>query len=474
MKIIEKKTTFGIIIGTRGFFNPQLAKEARVQLLAQLDRLGYDYVILPEQATEHGAVETYAHARMCADLFDRYRKQIDGILVILPNFGDELGIVQTLQMARLDVPVLVQACNDRLDAVSVRQRRDAFCGKISVCNNLYQYGIPFTDTTEHTCDIDSPGFAKDLAFFASVCRVVNGLRQARIGAIGARPAPFQTVRYSEKILQASGITVVTVDLSEILARAQKLDANAAVVKHKLAEIQAYGTIPSDIPKEQILSQARLSVAIDQWMEENDCHASAIQCWTSVQDNYGCATCLSMSLMGQRRMPSACEVDVTGAVSMYALLLASGQAPGLLDWNNNYGQEQDKCVCTHCSSLPRDFVAGRIEISALDLLGETLGRDRCFGAIKGRVLAGPMTYFRASTDDRLGRIKSYLGQGEFTDDPFDMDGGIAVCKVDRLRDLMGFICQNGFEHHVAMVRGHVADVIEEAVCKYLDWDIYRHD
>ncbi|MDH7598918.1 MAG: hypothetical protein QHH07_04665 [Sedimentisphaerales bacterium] len=473
MRNLDDKVTFGVIIGTRGFFNPQLASEGRRQVLSLLKRLGYGYVILPEDATGHGAVETYAHAKRCAELFDKHRRQIDGILVILPNFGDELGLVQTLEMARLDVPVLVQASNDRLDQVGVHQRRDAFCGKISVCNNLYQYGIPFTDTSQHTCDIESEQFAQDLAFFAGVCRVVRGLRHARIGAIGARPAPFQTVRYSEKLLQDSGITVITVDLSEILARAQMLDDSAQAVRQKIEQIKAYGQIPPEVLPDQISRQARLSVAIEQWMAENECVASAIKCWTSVQHNFGCATCLSMSLMGQQHMPSACEVDVTGAVSMYALLLASGQAPGFLDWNNNYGDQEDKCVCTHCSSLPREFVGRQIEISPLDLLGETLGRDRCFGAIKGHVAPGDMTFFRISTDDRLGRIKAYLGQGQFTDDPFDMDGGIAVCKVDRLRELMGFICQNGFEHHVAMARGRCADILEEAVTKYLDWDLYRH-
>jgi len=470
---MAKETTFGIIIGTRGFFNPQLAKDARRLLQRQLEALGYNYVMLPEKATSHGAVETYAHAKQCAELFNKHRQQIDGIVVILPNFGDELGVVQTIQMAGLDVPVLVQACNDRPDQVGVKQRRDAFCGKISVCNNLYQYGIPFTDTTEHTCDIDSQTFANDLASFAAVCRVVKGLRHARIGAIGARPAAFQTVRYSEKLLQDTGITVITVDLSEILARANRLDADAADVKKKLAQIRDYGRIPPEIPAEQVVRQARLSVAIEHWMEENECHASAIQCWTSVQNNYGCAVCLSMSMMGQNGKPSACEVDVTGAVSMYALLLASGQAPGFLDWNNNYAYEPDKCVCTHCSNFPKAFVGREVEISALDLLGQTLGSERCFGAIKGHVAPGEMTFFRVSTDDRMGRIKAYLGQGEFTDDPFDMDGGIAVCKVDRLRELMGLVCQNGFEHHVAMARGHCADVLEEAICKYLDWDLYRH-
>ncbi|HEC02548.1 MAG TPA: fucose isomerase, partial [Phycisphaerales bacterium] len=408
MNIVNKTLTFGLIVGTRGFFNPKLADEGRKQLLAKLDSLGYSHVILPEDATAYGAVETLADARKCAELFKKNRDDIDGVIVVLPNFGDELGVVETLNSAKLDVPVLVQACSDRLDAVDVQGRRDAFCGKLSVCNNLYQYGIPFTDTSEHTCDIDSDIFAGDIERFGRVCRVVKGLRNARIGAIGARPGAFQTVRFSEKLLQDSGITVVTVDLSEIIGNAQKLDEKAQAVQQKLSEIEDYGNIPDRIDRANIVKQARLSVAIDDWIQENEIDASAIQCWTSVQNNYGCATCLSMSMMGERYMPSACEVDVAGAVSMYALLLASREIPGFLDWNNNYGEEKNKCVCTHCSNYPKSFMGRDVEISELDILGESLGRENCFGAVKGHVAAGPMTYFRISTDDRRGKIKAYLG------------------------------------------------------------------
>jgi len=466
--------TFGLIVGTRGFFNSQLAREGRKQLEEKLNSLGFEYVIPPENDTPNGAIESLADARRCAELFQKNHARIDGVVVILPNFGDELGVVQTLQLSGLNVPVLIQACNDTLDAVDVQGRRDAFCGKLSVCNNLYQYGIPFTDTSEHTCDIDSDLFANDLDYFARVCRVVRGLRTARIGAIGSRPAAFQTVRFSEKLLQHTGITVVPVDLSEIIGNARKLDRQSVQVRQKLTRIKDYGSIPDAISEENIVKQACLSVVIDEWMEENGLDASAIQCWTSIQNNYGCAACLSMSLMGEDYKPSACEVDVAGAVSMYALLLASGNAPGFLDWNNNYGSEKDKCVCTHCSNYPRSFMEQDIEISNLDILGENIGRDKCFGAIKGNVAPGPFTYFRISTDDVKGKIKAYLGEGEFTDDPFGMDGGIAVCKIPRLRKLMGYLCRNGFEHHVAMARSHCANVLQEAIEKYIQWDLYHHD
>jgi len=473
MRVADKRITFGVIVGTRGFFNPEHARNARKEIVAKLDTLGFGTVILPADATEHGAVESIKDATKCAALFRQHAEDIDGVVVILPNFGDEIGIVETLNRAKLGVPVLIQASKDVIDKVDVKGRRDAFCGKISVCNNLVQYGIPFTGTRSHTVDIDSDEFTADLDSFARICRVVKGLTSARIGAIGARPAAFQTVRYSEKILQQQGITVVTLDLSEIIGAAEKIDDKAAKVQEKLSEIRAYGRIPSRIVEANIVRQARFGVVVEEWMEENMLDASCIQCWESIQNNYGCATCLTMSMMGEKLMPSACEVDLAGAVSMYALTLVSGKAPGFLDWNNNYGNEVDKCVNTHCSNFPKSFMGSDIEISDLDVLGESLGRENCFGAIKGKVAAGDMTFFRMSTNDVEGLIHAYLGEGEFTDDPFPMDGGIAVCKIGNLKNLLKHITRNGFEHHVAMVRGQWAEVLHEAIDTYMDWDLYVH-
>jgi len=476
MKLLKKPTTFGLIVGSRGFFNSELAIQGRKDILAKLDSLGYRYVIPEESATPNGAIETYADAKLCAEYFRKHQEEIDGVVVILPNFGDELGVVHTLDMARLKVPVLVQACNDEdPEKLLIAERRDAFCGKISVCSNLYQFGIPFTDTTSHTCRIDSEEFANDLDHFSRVCRVVKGLTHLRVGAIGARPAAFHTCRYSEKLLQGTGVTVVTVDLSDIIARAKKLlGAPSEAVDQKMVDIRGYGTIALNILDEKVLKQACWSVALDGWLEENDCDASAIQCWTSVQENFGCATCLSMSMMGERFMPSACEMDVPGVVSMVGLLLASGNPPGFLDWNNNYGTDQNKCINTHCSNFPKSFVGGDIEISNLDVLGAALGEENCFGGIKAKVKEGAMTYFRMSTDDREGKIRSYVGEGNFTEDPNTIQGGSAVCEIPELRQLLKFLCKNGFEHHVAMTRGHYGKVLHEAVDTYLDWDVYYHE
>ena len=471
----NKKMCFGVIIGTRAYFNSALAKDVRAQLLKTLDELGYGYVILPEDATPTGSssIETREDALKCAELFRQHRDEIDGIIVSLPNFGFEIGIINAISAAELNVPVLVQACDDDNDKVDLDHRRDAFCGKISVCNNLYQYGIPFTDTTLHTYSIYSDLLKKDLVKFAGVCRVVNGLRHCRIGQIGTRPLGFNTCRASEKLLQKYGITVVPADLSEVIFAAQKLALDDPRVLAKLEEVKAYAHIPESY-QDKLANQVRFGVAVEDWIAANDVDAVALQCWDSLEKNYKCAPCITMAMLGDRLIPSACETDVAGAVSMYALTLAAGTPSALADWNNNFAEDRNMCVCTHCGNFPKSFSKASLELGPLGVLGRTLGKVDTFGAVFSKVAAGDFTFFRISTDDARGVIKAYTGEGDITNDPYDMNGCIAVTRVNNLQKLMKHICRNGFEHHVGLVRGHVADILEEAIGNYLGWDLYVHE
>ncbi len=464
---------FGLIVGNRSFFPAHLAEEDRRRVLDKLVKMGHEAITLAPEQTPHGAVMTYSDAKACAELFRCHSDEIDGIIVVLPNFGTETAIADAIEKSGLRVPVLVQACDDDFDHLEIANRRDAFCGKISVCNNLYQRGIRFTGTGTHTCAIESEEFTRDLTFFAGVCRVVRGLSGARIGAIGARPDAFHTVRFSEKLLQASGVTVVTADLSEIIFRAAAMQDDDPPVKAKEEEIRAYGRIANGISREKVLRQAKLCLTLEQWVQENDCACSAIQCWDSIQFNYGCATCLAMSMMGEKGRPSACEMDVTGALTMYAMKLASGEPSGYLDWNNNYGEDRDKCICLHCSNFPKSFFRTDFEIENLDVLATTIGAEKCFGACKAQIAPGRMTYGKISTDDRNGRIRAYFGEGEILPDRVDTKGGVALCHIPDLQGLLKFITHNGFEHHVAMNRSLCADVLEEALGNYLSWDVTRH-
>jgi L-fucose isomerase-like protein len=470
--LVSDKQTFGVIVSTRSFFPSHLVKSAREAIVKKLDELGFGAVMVSEVETNLGAVLSFEEAKTCARLFRARRDEISGIIVVLPNFGEEMGIAEAIDRSDLAVPVLIQACDDDLDKLDMANRRDAFCGKLSVCNNLYQRGIPYSLTTLHTSAIDSPEFTGDLKKFAAVCRVVRGIRGARIASLGARPIAFNTVRYSEKILQRHKISVQTVDMSEIIARAERYN-DARKIEDWVREIRAYGTIPPSIDGEKMEKQARLCLAMEETVDELECDASAVQCWDSLQHNYGCAACLGMSMMGEKGKPSACESDVTGALTMLASAKASGTAPAYMDWNNNCNDDRDSCICQHCSNFPKSFFASEMEIENLDVLGSTLGAERCFGACKGQVAPGPMTFAKISTDDRRGVMKLYVGEGEFGSERIRSKGGLAYCHVPGLQDLMRYIAANGFEHHVCFVRGLYADVLEEAFSRYLGAEVYRH-
>ena len=464
--------TFGVIITNRSFFPDHLVLEARKVLLDQMAAWGHKVITLTPDDTFMGQTMSYDEAKKCAALFRAHATEMDGIIVSLPNFGEETGVADAIRMSGCNVPVLVQACPDDLDSLQLENRRDAFCGKLSLCNNLTQQGIKYTLTASHVCALDSDDFKADVERFARVCAVVNTLRTARIGQLGARVMPFRTVRYSEKLLQASGITVETEDFSEILADIAKLN-DEALVEAKITEIEAYGDVCPGTEREKLVKQAKLCIAIENWMAAHDCQASAIQCWDSVEANYGCAVCLAMSMMGEKGMPSACETDVMGAVSMLALLKAGGVPPIYQDWNNNYGSASNKCINVHCSNYPACAFEHKPAIGNLDILATTLGTDVSFGALKGRVRPGKMTYLKVSTDDLHGKIRCYLGEGEFTADALSTFGGVAVCSVPELNKLMHYITRNGYEHHVALVQAEAADVLEEALSNYMGWDVYRH-
>jgi len=468
-----KQMTLGVIVGNRGFFPDHLCDSGRQTVLKVLEAEGIKAVALTPADTKFGSVETLDDAHKCANLFGQHRNEIDGVLVTLPNFGDERAIANTLRWANLNVPVLVQAFPDDADRMTVADRRDSFCGKMSACNNLVQYGIKFSLTGLHTVDPESASFRADLRRFVGVCRVVRGLKNARIGLIGARPAAFNTVRFSEKLLERAGISVETIDLSEIYGRAARLPDDAPPVKAKLGQVKAY--VPTGgVPSEPLLKMAKFGAVVDDWMAANGLVASAWQCWTSLEEFYGIVPCTLMSMMSNALMPAACETDLAGVIGMYALVLASGKPSAIVDWNNNYGDDPDKGVIFHCSNLPKDlFVEETAKMDYQAIIAGTVGKENTYGTVTGRVRAAPFTYCRVATDDFHAKIAVYLGEGELTKDPLDTFGGVGVVHVPNFQGLLRYICENGFEHHVAINLSQVGAAVHEALGKYLGWEVYHH-
>ncbi|HEY9126341.1 MAG TPA: L-fucose/L-arabinose isomerase family protein [Acidobacteriaceae bacterium] len=467
----QRSMTYGVVVGNRGFFPDHLAKTGREEIISVLETNGDKAVVLSPQDSKFGAVETFQEAQRCAELFKKHAEEIDGIIVTLPNFGDERGIADAIRLSGLKVPILVQATPDRSDAMTIATRRDSFCGKMSACNNLMQYNIPYSLTTLHTEAVSSPEFKADLEWFGAVCRVVKGVKNLRIGAIGARPQAFNTVRYSERLYEQSGISIIPIDLSEILGRINKMGDMDDAAQAKMAAIKSYVTT-SGIPDAALMKMAKLGAVIDTWMKEVEVKISAVQCWTSLEEYFGVVPCTIMSMMSNDLIPSACEVDVPGTLSMHMLAQASGTPSALLDWNNNYGSHPDKCVCFHCSNLPKHFFED-VRMDFQEIIAGTVGKDNTFGTCVGRVKAGPMSYARYSTDDRYGVIRGYTGPGQFTNDPLTTFGGAGVAEIPNLQRLLRYICREGFEHHVAANFSDVSKALHEAASRYLGWESYYH-
>ncbi|MDH7486416.1 MAG: L-fucose/L-arabinose isomerase family protein [Anaerolineae bacterium] len=465
------KTTLGVLVGNRGFFPDHLCESGRADILRVLEEEGIGAVALGPEDTKFGTVETWEDARKCAALFRQHSDEIDGVLVTLPNFGDERGVADTLRMAGLDVPVLVHAFPDEIGKMTVADRRDSFCGKMSVCNNLWQYGIPYSLTTLHTVSPDAESFRQDLRRFAATCRVVRGLRGIKVGVLGARPAAFITVRYSEKLLEKAGISVESLDLSEAFGRAHRLADNDPEVRRKLEEIKAYVSTEG-VPEDALLRMAKFGLVMQRWIEANDLVATAVQCWTSMEEYFGIVPCTVMSMLSNALMPSACETDITGAIGMLAMRLASGKPSALLDWNNNYGDDPDKGVFFHCSNLPKDVFA-EVKMAYQEIIAGSVGKENAYGTMDGRIRSVPFTYCRVSTDDEFGIIRAYVGEGELTDDPLETFGGYGVVRIPNFQRLLRYICENGFEHHVAMNLSQCAAAVYEALSKYLGWEVYWH-
>ncbi len=472
INVKPEKITFGVIVGNRDVFPEELARKGRLEIIELMEDMGYDYVILGENDTKHGVVETYEDAKKCAELFKQNREKIAGVLLCLPNFGDEKGIAETLKIADLNVPLLIQASSDEIHKMNRQYRRDAFCGKISVTSVLYQHGIPFTLTEFHTCSIKSEQYKKDLRRFEKVCKIVKKLRNLRVGQIGTRPNAFDTVRYSEKILEFNGISVEPIDMSEIFGEIKRLPNDDPQVKEKIEFIKNY-TPTTEFPEDGLIKLAKLAVIVEKWVIEKELDGFAFQCWPSIQDNFGIVPCAVMSMFSEGLVPAACEVDVAGLIGMLILQYASDSPSAILDWNNNYGDDPNKMVLFHCSNLPKSFFQDT-RMTIHPIIADQKGGDVSFGAIQGKIKIRPCTLLRIETDDLFGEMKALLTEGKYVEDPLETYGGYGVVEIPNLQELLKSVCIGGFAHHVASTLDEVGDIVHEALFKYLGYNISYHN
>lgn len=462
----NKKQTFALYFGNRGFFPASLIASARDEVAAAVEKAGFDYLMPPADMTRYGAVETKDEGLKYAEWLGEHIGEYDGLIMSLPNFSDENGAVAAVRDC--GVPIFIQAYPDEIGKMDFDHRRDSYCGKFSICDVFHQYKIPFTIMPPHVVHPSTDTFAKNLSDFAAVCRVVNGMKRFTIGVIGARTTKFKTVRYDEITLQKYGITCDTYDLSELFYRVEKMDGNSDAVKAKIEKLIGY-TDFSSVPKDKTETLAKVSVAIDDMMREYHLDCITLRCWEEMQTVLGVAPCVLLSELNDRGIVASCEIDLCSAINMYSMLLASQTPTACLDWNNNYGDDPNKVILFHCGPVAQSLMDGKGKVTDHKMFAK--GCPGCgWGSNEGRIAAFDMTYSNCKTED--GKLTFYVDKGEFTSEPIEPEffgcGGVA--KIDDLQRKLIVLAKNGFRHHTAVGKGDMTDILREAFTTYLGYDM----
>lgn len=461
------KTTFALFFGNRGFFPASLLAEAREELPRVLREMGHEVLMLDADATRHGAVETPREGEVYANFLAENRGKFGGVILSLPNFGDENGAVAALKDA--GVPILIHAYPDEMDKMAPEVRRDAFCGKLSIMDVFHQNGLKFTALKPHVVSPTSDLFRANVDHFDRVCRVVNAMQDMVVGAIGARTTAFKTVRIDELALQRHGITMETLDLADIFGRMGEVKTEGDPYQAKAETLRNY-TSWAGVPDAAFEKIVRLGVVLDDVIDEYRMDALALRCWIELQQQLGISACVLLGELNNRGIPAACEVDVGNAVAMYALHQASGEPSTCLDWNNNYKDEDDKCILFHCGPVPRSLMKGPGHIADHAILANSVGEGCGYGCHVGRI--APFDFTFASMMTEAGKLRFYLGEGAFTEDtiPEEFFGCGGVAAIPRLQDVLLHVGYQGHRHHVSVTRGQFLAPVCEALEHYLGFEV----
>jgi L-fucose isomerase-like protein len=438
----------------------------RSQTVKVLREAGATVVVPSTKDTNVGCVGNLDEAATVGRMFRQ--QQVEGIVVSAVNFGDEQSVALTIKESGLRVPILIVGCQEERALTPTAERRDSFCGLLSIGEALRQMDMPYSVPEVPIGFPTDASFRATAARFIAVCRVVDGIRNARYGQVGARPDDFWTCRVNEKALQRLGPTVVTLDLSEVFAAVRAMKGGAAV-RRVLADMKK--TIDCSAVDDEILDRiARFEIVLNRFVADKHLDALAVQCWTSMQANLGICACSTMSRLDDRGIPAACEADIMGTLSMHALQLASGSPSCLADWNNLHNDDGELVNCWHCGVFPASWAKGKAKMGCQEIIAGTTGRENAMGVVEFVMKDGPVTLCRA-TQDGAGAFKAVLAQGAVEPNKAKTFGAYGWVRIPQIAALYKNVLLRHFPHHVAMSRSQVGNVLWEAFGNYLGFDVF---
>jgi len=452
------KPRLGLVPASRSFFSKKLAVAMKAKTEASMKAAGVDVVTVSEDMTPNGLVEERVDALKAAELFAA--RGVQGIVIGAMNFGNEIPAAEAAVLRTPGVPVFIFACREDGRLEMGAERRDAFCGTLSIAAALRHRGVKYTFPRTPVCFPEGDEFVADVKNFATACRVVNGLKGARYGMLGPRPREFETCAFNElSMLKRFGQTVVPLPLSEVFARTDAISDGDEKVKKAAVEIK--GLADLKIRQETLLKLAKFEVYLKDIAAQMELDGIGIQCWTSIQEVFHMSPCAVMARMDDAGVPCACEVDIHGVMSMHALQLASGGPAALADWNNQHFSDENLFSCWHCGVFPPSFAksGARPCICSQSIVGASVGMENAEGTLEFEMKTGHVTLARI-TETADAEWKMLLEEGEVVLAQGETRGAHGWVRVPNLRRLYKALLRD-FPHHAGFAYGHCGRALKLA-------------
>jgi L-fucose isomerase-like protein len=437
----------------------------RDQSLAAFSRVpGMEVVVpgpLPDGAaadatgelTLHGMVASLEDADAVADFFAA--KKVDALVLCPLDFGDERSAAKVAE--RLHVPVLLYATKEPpaprepgLGRVS-----DSYCGTLSMASALHRRKVIF-----HYAGIffpDEPAFLEEVRTFVAAVAVVKGLRYARIGQVGVRPATFETVGYDESALvEKFGQNVIYTELADVVRAAGDYAGDDARVLQAVADVRA-SMSQIAISDHSLLEAARFEVALADFWARSRLSALAVQCWPSLQAQMGISMCAVQGRLTAQGMLTSCEADVLGALAMltsYQSAMGS-TVPHFIDWTIQHRENPNRLLAWHCGNAPACLAKDPARIalrSRRDMTGTMPipERDPQAGLAQFQIRPGRVTFCRLVEYDN--QWKMLVASGEIVPSEETLAGTWAWVQVKDHEKLYRTLVEEGFVHHASMIHG----------------------
>lgn len=453
------------------------AEEMRTRTLAMLAAtpgvevlappVAHDGVLDPASgATPHGTVNTLDEAETVAALFAR--EGVNALVICPVDFGDERSATKVAE--RLGVPVLLYATKEppaREDA-SLARVSDSYCGNLSIAAGLHRRGLPFRFAGVHLPE--EADLCAEVEAFVRAAAVAKSLRGARIGQVGTRPMAFETVAYDEVAMARQfGQNVIPCNLADVVSAAKALADDDPRVLARMEETRA-GVAHVTVSETHLRQAARMELALEDFFRRHRLAAMAVQCWPAIQREMGISLCALFGRLTGRRLLTACEVDVLGAVSMLATYAAAlgEELPHFIDWTIQHRDDENVLLAWHCGNAPVCLARDPAETalrSRRDMLGAlpVPEEDVQAGLYQFQLRPGPVTICRLAEYD--GAWKMLIAPGEVIPSDETLAGTWGWVRVRDHARLYRTLVEEGFIHHASMIHGDYVAALREA-CRFL--------